>query len=210
LKSLSLFFAIEYFGAPVKKRIQKEDGNVVDFDTYFFHMIHGWAGHWESVDWAMQELSRERNLFIPIILLLGYWAWGRRGEALWIAPILAVGVGLSDFLGGQLKHIIGRPRPCQIFVNSPEMVGCGGLFSFPSNHALNSATAAAFLSMLYPSTKWVAWPIVGCIGLSRVFLGAHYVTDVIGGWAIGGIIGVSLAWAVLGWSRFSAIQQERG
>ena len=178
----------------------------MDVDTYLFHVIHGWAGHWENVDWAMIEISQESNVFIPVMFIVGYWVWTKRREAVWIAPLLVGGVGLSDFLGGQLKHFLARPRPCQIFGNITELVGCGGSFSFPSNHALNSATAAAFLSMLYPSTKWVCWSIVGGIGLSRIFLGAHYVTDVIGGWAIGGLIGVSLAWGVLGWTRFSSIQ----
>ncbi|HYM37535.1 MAG TPA: phosphatase PAP2 family protein, partial [Nitrospiraceae bacterium] len=75
---------------------------------------------------------------------------------------------------------------------------------FPSNHALNTAAAAAFLQMLYPATGWVSWPLVALIGFSRVYVGGHYVTDVLGGWAIGGALGAGIALLLLQWPKFRA------
>lgn len=158
-------------------------------DAMWFALINGWAGQFAVLDWFMFQVSQESNLVIPAILLVGYWGWMKWGEAKLAIPCLALIVGLSDFLGGQLKILIGRPRPCQVLEHIHELVGCGGAFSMPSNHAMNSGTAISFLVMLYPALGWVLWPFLGLIGLSRVFLGAHYLTDVLVGAGLGALLG---------------------
>ncbi|WP_455243604.1 phosphatase PAP2 family protein, partial [Petrachloros mirabilis] len=49
---------------------------------------------------------------------------------------------------------------------------------------------------------WISWPLVGAIGLTRVYIGAHYVTDVLGGWVLGGVCGAGVGWLLLQWPRF--------
>ncbi len=133
-----------------------------------------------------------------------FWIWGNRGEALLGGPVLAGAVGLADFVGGQLKWVFERVRPCRALTEAVkiEQSGCGGLFSFPSNHAVNTAAAAAFLQILYPRSGWVTWPVVGLVGFARVYTGAHYVTDVLGGWVLGGLLGAGAAFLLLRWPRF--------
>jgi undecaprenyl-diphosphatase len=133
-----------------------------------------------------------------------YWLWLCRREMLIAAPVLAGLVGLLDLIGAQLKHLVARPRPCMVLSDIHQLEACGKVFGFPSNHAINTATAAAFLQVLYPRSGWISWPLVGLIGLARVFLGAHYVTDVLGGWVLGGLCGAGMAWFLLQWSKFRA------
>lgn len=174
----------------------------MDWDSRLFLAINGMAGRWENVDWLMFALSQESNLIVPVLLLTMYWLWRNGREAIIGAPVLAGLIGISDWLGGQCKLLIARPRPCHVLHPVHELVGCGGTFSMPSNHAMNSAVAASFLFMLYPNSGWVSWPLVGLIGLSRVYLGGHYVTDVLTGWALGGMLGVGLGAGLCTWSRF--------
>ncbi len=173
----------------------------MNWDEILFRKINGWAEQFEFLDWSMYEFSQEGNLLFPGFLLIGYWAWTNWREARVAVPSLALLIGLSDLIGGQLKILIGRARPCQILPNIHELVGCGGTMSLPSNHAVNSSAAAVFLHMLYPSTAWISLPLVAIIGLSRVYLGAHYVSDVLGGWILGGLLGSSIGFLLVrsGW-----------
>ncbi len=165
----------------------------MSFDEAWFRLINGWAGKFPALDWLMFQCSQESNLLIPGILAVAYWGWTKWDEAKFAAPCLGLLIGLGDVIGGQLKNLIARPRPCQILSQVYEMVGCGGSFSLPSNHALNSSAAIAFLVTLHPSLGWGLWPLMGLIGLSRIYLGAHYVTDVLVGWGIGLVLGGGVA-----------------
>jgi undecaprenyl-diphosphatase len=176
----------------------------MSWDDSIFLAINGLAGRVSAVDEFFLLLSSRSSLYVPVLLAVGYWAWKNWWEALIRGCILVGVVGLVDYCSGELKWVFERVRPCHTF-SQVIMVGsgkCGVLFSFPSNHAANTAAAAAFLHVLYSKSGWVTWPIVALVGLSRVYLGAHYATDVLGGWMIGGSCGAGVAWLVLQLPRF--------
>lgn len=101
----------------------------------------------------------------------------------------AVAGGGSGLLNVAAKHTFQRPRPTLWESPAPEST-----FSFPSGHAMGSMTLMAVLVLLTWRTRW-RWPVLGAavvftalVGLSRLYLGVHYPSDVLAGWAAG------LAW----------------
>jgi undecaprenyl-diphosphatase len=173
----------------------------MSWDESLFRAINGFAGQSAWADELALNLSNSNLLWVPGILLTGYWLWLSWREALLAAPVLAASIGLLDFVGARIKDLAARPRPCMALTDIYQIEACGKTFGFPSNHAINTAVAAAFLQALYPRSGWVSWPLVGLIGLSRVYIGAHYVTDVLGGWVIGGLFGAGAAWLLLRYWR---------
>ncbi len=176
-------------------------------DTWLFHAINGLAGRADWLDAGMKFWSHPSPGWQGLVVALLAWLWANWREALLGVPTLASAVAIADAIGAQLKHVVQRPRPCVELPDVTLLGQCGGLSSFPSNHAINSATLAAFLHVLYPKSGWITWPIVGLIGLARVYTGAHFPGDIVGGWMIGAIMGAGAAFLLLRWHRFRPEKQ---
>lgn len=114
------------------------------------------------------------------------WRAGRRPLAVAAGVTMAVG-GLFGWL---LKLAVARPRP-----SWADPVAAEGGFSFPSLHALNAMLGVLLLLTLARPVRRAAVVaaslVVLAAGLDRLVLNVHYLSDVLAGWAVGGL----LAWA---------------
>jgi undecaprenyl-diphosphatase len=140
------------------------------------------------LDWLFLSIS-ESKIFLAalIILALGlFWRGSLRLKIVIALMVLCIAIvdPVSHYL---LKPLFGRIRPCYTFDNIRLLVGCGGRLSFPSNHAANSFAIAGLVSYFYKRYAAVLYVVAVLIGLSRIYLGRHYPSDVLGG-AIFGII----------------------
>ena len=121
--------------------------------------------------------------------------------------LLVAGAG-ALVLDPVLKSLVGRLRPV---VAHPIAYGLGN--SFPSGHSLGSIVCyGAILLVFLPAThgRWRRAFIAGIvtlvalIGISRILLGVHYVSDVLGGWALG------ITWLGLTAFAFELIRRATG
>lgn len=154
----------------------------IGFDEPILHFAHGLAT--PGLDRFFVILTDIGYLHgvVPfdIVLVLVLFAW-RRLRAATFAAIALAGSGL---LNVGTKLVFARDRPSLWESITPELT-----YSFPSGHAMGSATLASVLILLAWRTRWrwpmfvIAVPCVLLVGFSRVYLGVHYPSDILAGWA---------------------------
>jgi undecaprenyl-diphosphatase len=95
---------------------------------------------------------------------------------------------IGSFLFGILiKYIIARARPYEV-LNISNLVPAT-LSSFPSGHTIAVFCVLPFLSKAFPKPKIIFWTLAVLVGFSRIYLGVHYLSDVIAGAFIGYLFG---------------------
>jgi undecaprenyl-diphosphatase len=107
-------------------------------------------------------------------------------EVFWAFIVSTIG---SFLVANVLKHIIGRERPLNGLVDE------GASFSFPSNHSVLAVSMYGFLVFLvcrsalpqkYKILLYIVFSgLIVLVGASRLYLGVHYLTDVLGGYVLG-------------------------
>ena len=155
-------------------------------------------------DSVMPHISYDALLWGVIITLLLLWALRRtgnmRGLAL-AAAISLVALGITDGSSTLMKKTTCRNRPYNAlpgihyytkewcatppdFVPKPK-----GNYSFYSGHAVNSMVVASIMTSVFPPAAPIAYALIFSVGYSRVYLGKHYPSDVLGGWLAGFCVG---------------------
>lgn len=124
-----------------------------------------------------------------VVAVVCVWAW-RRGHKDALRALVAI-VAVNETLNFALKHAFARPRP-DLF----EEIATLHTYSFPSGHAMAAASiygmVAIVAARLAPKLRgWIAAAavlLIFFIGLSRIYLGVHWVTDVLAGYAAGAVL----------------------
>lgn len=155
-----------------------------------------WGPRWlPDVIRDITALGSPTVLVLTVTAVCGFLMMAGQWGMMWLAAgssLLGWGVSIG------LKHLFARARPDVLFHGT-----LADGYSFPSGHAMMSTvvflTLATLVARLAPRTRLRVYAIGTAaafsvmVGLSRVYLGVHWASDVAAGWAAGA------AWAVLVW-----------
>ena len=183
---------------------------ILHIDTEILLAINGWHTPWaDRVMWIISD----KITWIPLyLLLIGLLVWRYRQPSknatkclnkvpACVVMIVAIvmAVGLADFIAsGILKDLVARPRPTRV----PELDGIlhlvngykSGRYGFVSSHAANTMACALLFSLIWRNKiatfGLLLWVALNCY--SRMYLGVHYPTDIMGGLIVGALVAVAM------------------
>ena len=165
---------------------------LVRVDQWVYQSMQSLRTPWgDRIMVFVTELGDGAVVAAVAVAVLGWLAWRRdwRGAAYWASAVL-----FGQLAAFVAKLSIQRPRPL------PELYDGMSTYAFPSGHSTMSMVVYGFLAVLvasrYPAARrWLTYAlaalVIGTIAFSRLYLGAHWMSDVVGGLSLG------LAWISL-------------
>jgi undecaprenyl-diphosphatase len=164
---------------------------MMSIDKILFHFINSYAISGPA-DIFFSFITESKNIwpFYGFLLSILLVKFGTKGRIACLFLLLTV--FSADLLSTHIiKPFIGRERPCRALSETRKLIPCGPGQSFPSTHAINNACIAILLSLLFPFMRVPLCIIAFLIGYSRIYVGVHYPLDVLGGFIIGSLAGIS-------------------
>ncbi|MFD5035503.1 phosphatase PAP2 family protein [Streptomyces sp. NPDC058405] len=175
-------------------------GPLLRLDRALAEGLHRWAVAEPGITWVNRVLTDwawdpwTMRLLTAAAVVAVYLRGGRL-LAVWVSATSAVGAALSQ----GLKAGVGRERP-----QWPDPVDSAHFAAFPSGHAMTATVTCGLLlwllrrqgagPLVWRTALAVAVLSVAGVGLTRLWLGVHWGTDVLGGWLLGGcLVALSIA-----------------
>lgn len=166
------------------------------------------------LDVVMPFLTETDNWHIPILII---WLsliifGGKKGRI--VALLVVVILTLSDQLSSSVvKPLVNRVRPCFVVEGVRLLIEQSRSPSFPSSHAANMASMATLFSVKYRRQTALFVSIALLVAYSRIYVGVHYPSDLLGGALLGVVCAVVVLWIERGvrvlWQRRKLSQNNQ-
>jgi len=143
------------------------------------------------------------NVTLPLAAILCVVTWRRVGGQAWLAPLFILATGAIELA---FKYLVAHPGPPAEFVRAFAYLGPPAEwrppFSFPSGHLARLTFLSLVVIGLWPH-RWLAVALAAFLAFSvflRVYIGDHWISDALGGAALGSSAGA----LAVGWMRATA------
>lgn len=206
LFAIAIMLAAIPFGLLLDQVVRQ--GNLITVDTAAARNLHQMVAGREAliVFLKIVTLLGTPPWFFLIVAVAAIYLWRR--SRMRLAAYLVTTSIVGGIIDSVVKIVVDRPRPS---LEEPILLAHGK--SFPSGHAMSSTVVygALLLTFMPVIPKRFRRPAIGAvvflvlaIGFSRLALGVHYLTDVLGGYALGA------SWLAASTAAFSIWRRERG
>jgi undecaprenyl-diphosphatase len=156
---------------------------VTDWDVFFLTRIVEWDGR-KFILSIIPWISHTGNgYYYPLVPLLLYPFNTEIAGHFTLAAMIAFSIELPVYK--LLKNSIRRNRPCEVILSVDKRISPSDRFSFPSGHTAAAFIIALILSHLMPVLILPCFVWASLVGISRIYLGVHYPTDILAGVVLG-------------------------
>jgi len=151
--------------------------------------------HWGPANWVFEQLS---DWWVRSLLVIGIGLLADlRLRRFPIAATVAIAAYFaSSGIAELLKRAFERPRPSLVDPAVHPLVAVPHSYAMPSGHAATAFAAAVAVGLFHPRLRVPLIALAGLVAISRVWLGVHYLSDVLVGAALGATVALAL-WLVV-------------
>ena len=171
------------------------NGSIIALDSYLVNLFYFYREEWLAVFFSLVTFLGSSSLVIVVAIALIYFFFVKRKFAYILSFVITFfGAEFSVYV---LKEVVGRVRPP---VDMAFLVE--NSFSFPSGHATIAVALYGFIIYILfresggrsrrMAILFIGVLLIFLIGLSRLYLGVHFLSDVVGGFLLG------LLWLIIG------------
>lgn len=177
---------------------------LIELDVKIFNLINKvWTN--PVFDIVMPFVSQVGTGEVIFLVSVLCYVMRRKKDRGALALLLIAGLAAAYYVVASVKGVVGRPRPF-ILMPDANLFSIEKSFSFPSGHAANAFMAATILSEFFGSWRAVLFFVAALIGYSRIYLGVHFLSDIIAG----AIVGILIGRAVLHVGKATGLTQGDG
>jgi undecaprenyl-diphosphatase len=159
-----------------------------------FHLLNGAGPAW--MDWIFQALSSRIFDFAAAVIATLLLILTFRRKGILTVAMAWLALGITDGIGAWLlKPLFHRTRPCYALEIGTfrQLLPVGHSGSMPSLHAANAFAFALIIALQWPAVGIPSLALALLIGISRIYVGVHWPSDVVAGVILGSAVSL-LIW----------------